>query len=148
MLIDHDILIDAGTGVGDLSLAELALIDHVFVTHSHLDHVACLPFMVDTVGDMRNKPLTVYATEATLEIIQAHIFNWAIWPDFSEIPNREKPFMRYRDQGRQDSEGGGARNHPLAGQPHRAGGRLSHRFRRSEPGVHRRHRYATSCGRP
>jgi phosphoribosyl 1,2-cyclic phosphodiesterase len=62
---------DAGTGAGDLSLAELAMIDHVFITHSHLDHVACLPFMVDTVGDMRNKPLTVHATQATLEIIQA-----------------------------------------------------------------------------
>jgi cAMP phosphodiesterase len=97
LLVDHDILIDAGTGVGDLSLAELALIDHVFITHSHLDHLACLPFMVDTVGDMRNKPLTVHATQATLEIIQAHLFNWAIWPDFSEIPSRDRPFMRYAE---------------------------------------------------
>jgi ribonuclease BN (tRNA processing enzyme) len=95
MLVDHDILLDAGTGVGDLSLAELALIDHVFLTHSHLDHITCLPFIVDTVGAMRNKPLTVYATQATLEIIQTHIFNWAIWPDFAEIPTREAPFLRY-----------------------------------------------------
>lgn len=94
-LVDNDILIDAGTGVGDLTLAELAQIDHVFVTHSHLDHIACIPFMVDTVGDMRNRPLTLHATEPTLEIIRAHIFNWAIWPDFSEIPSAEKPFMRY-----------------------------------------------------
>jgi len=94
LLVDHDILIDAGTGVGDLSLAELALVDHVFLTHSHLDHVACLPFMVDTVGDMRNKPLIVHATEATLEIIQAHVFNWAVWPDFTEIPSKDKPFLR------------------------------------------------------
>lgn len=96
LLIDHDILIDGGTGVGDLSLAELALIDHVFVTHSHLDHIACIPFMVDTVGDMRNRPLTLYATKATLEIIRTHIFNWSIWPDFSEIPNTENPFLRYQ----------------------------------------------------
>jgi glyoxylase-like metal-dependent hydrolase (beta-lactamase superfamily II) len=40
MLLDDDILIDAGTGVGDLSLQQLAKIDHIFVTHSHLDHVA------------------------------------------------------------------------------------------------------------
>jgi ribonuclease BN (tRNA processing enzyme) len=51
--------------------------------------------MVDTVGDMRNRPVTVHATEATLEIIRAHIFNWAIWPDFSEIPTPAKPFMRF-----------------------------------------------------
>ncbi len=97
LLVDHDILVDAGTGVGDLSLAELALIDHVFLTHSHLDHVACLPFLVDTVGEMRNKPLTVHATRATLEIIQTHLFNWAIWPDFSEIPNRDQAFLRYSE---------------------------------------------------
>ncbi len=95
LLVDHDILIDAGTGVGELSLAELSLIDHVFLTHSHLDHVACLPFIVDTVGDMRNRPLTVHATQATLAIIQSHVFNWAVWPDFTEIPNRDKPFLRY-----------------------------------------------------
>jgi ribonuclease BN (tRNA processing enzyme) len=92
-LIDHDILIDAGTGVGDLAIAELSQIDHVFITHSHLDHTACLPFIVDTVGEMRNRPLTVHATAATLEILRAHLFNWATWPDFSEIPSAESPFM-------------------------------------------------------
>lgn len=95
MLVDADILIDAGTGVGDLTIAELALIDHVFITHSHLDHIAYLPFILDTVGDMRNKPLTMYATQATQEIIRAHIFNWKIWPDFSEIPNAGSPYLRF-----------------------------------------------------
>lgn len=93
--VDHDILIDCGTGVGDLSIADLAQVNHVFLTHSHLDHIASLPLLVDTVGDMRTQPLTVYATEATLEIIRAHVFNWAIWPDFSEIPSVEKPYLRY-----------------------------------------------------
>ncbi len=97
LLVDHDILIDAGTGVGDLAIAELAQIDHVFLTHSHLDHVACLPFIVDTVGEMRNKPLTVHATSATLEILRAHIFNWAIWPDFSVIPTAANPFLRFSE---------------------------------------------------
>ena len=94
-LVDHDILIDAGTGVGDLSIAELAQIDHVFLTHSHLDHIACLPLLIDTAGDMRQKPLIVHATDATLEILRNHVFNWAVWPDFSEIPNEETPFLRY-----------------------------------------------------
>lgn len=44
MLLDEDILIDAGTGVGTLSLDELSKIDHVFVTHAHLDHTAFIPF--------------------------------------------------------------------------------------------------------
>ncbi len=94
-LIDNDILIDAGTGVGDVSLAELMLIDHIFLTHSHLDHVCSIPFLVDTVGGMRNKPLTVHAPEPTLEILRNHVFNWSIWPDFAQIPTPAKPWMRY-----------------------------------------------------
>jgi cAMP phosphodiesterase len=95
MLLDHDILIDAGTGVGDLSLAEMSMIDHVFVTHSHLDHIACIPLMVDSVGFMRDKPLIVHATEETIALLKQHVFNWKIWPDFSEIPNVSQPCMRY-----------------------------------------------------
>ena len=95
MLLDTDVLIDAGTGVGDLSIAELATIDHVFVTHSHMDHIAAIPLIVDTVGWMRAKPLTIHATQATLDILRKHVFNWKIWPDFSQIPSKEQPLLRY-----------------------------------------------------
>lgn len=96
-LADHDILLDAGTGVGDLTLAELSQIDHVFVTHSHLDHVTSIPFLVDAVGGMRDKPIEVYAVRGTIEIMKNHLFNWAVWPDFTEIPSPERPFLRYRE---------------------------------------------------
>jgi len=95
--VDNDILLDAGSGVGDLTLAELTRIDHVFVTHSHLDHVTSIPFLVDTVGGMRANPITVHATAPTIEILRNHLFNWSIWPDFTEIPSAEAPFMRYEE---------------------------------------------------
>jgi len=95
LLLDHDTLIDAGTGVGDLSINELAQIDHVFVTHSHMDHVASIPFLVDTVGWMRDKPVTVHATRQTLDILKQHLFNWKLWPDFTEIPDVQNPVLRY-----------------------------------------------------
>ena len=82
MLLDDDVLIDAGTGVGDLSIGALAAIDHIFLTHSHMDHVACVPFVADTVGWLREKPITVHATRATLDILKEHLFNWKLWPDF------------------------------------------------------------------
>ena len=94
--VDNDVLIDAGTGVGDLSLTELSMIDHIFLTHSHLDHIATIPFIVDTVGAMRDKPLTIYGIEETLETLGKHIFNWSVWPDFTVIPSAEAPFMRYQ----------------------------------------------------
>ena len=95
MLLDHDILIDAGTGVGDLSLAELARIDHVFVTHSHLDHVTSIPFMLDSVGWMRREPVIIHATEETIRILREHLFNWKLWPDFTQIPDPVNPMLRY-----------------------------------------------------
>jgi ribonuclease BN (tRNA processing enzyme) len=95
LLVDDDILIDAGTGLAELSLAEMAAIDHVFLTHSHLDHIAVLPLMIDSVASMRNSPVTVHATDATLQAIRAHIFNGTIWPDFSTITVRQCKVMRY-----------------------------------------------------
>lgn len=95
LLVDDDILIDAGTGSAELSLKALTKIDHVFITHSHLDHLANLPFILDSVGDKRHKPLTMHATKETQTIIQNHIFNWLIWPDFSQIPSVEKPYLQF-----------------------------------------------------
>lgn len=95
LLLDHDTLIDAGTGVGDLSINELAQIDHVFVTHSHMDHVTSIPFIVDTVGWMRDRPLTVHTTAETHAILATHLFNWKLWPDFSQIPDAANPVMRF-----------------------------------------------------
>src|SRR5688572_10930356 len=95
-LLDQDILIDAGTGVGDLSLPELTLIDHIFVTHSHLDHVNSIAFLLDSVGALRSKPVTVYATGPKIETLKKHLFNWDIWPDFTVIPTPEQPWLRYQ----------------------------------------------------
>ena len=94
-LIDHDVLIDAGTGVGDLTLDEMRQVDHVFLTHSHLDHVAALPLMVDAIASQRQKPIKVHALAGTIAALKAHIFNNTIWPDFSRIPTVEAPFITF-----------------------------------------------------
>jgi ribonuclease BN (tRNA processing enzyme) len=96
-LVDQDILVDAGTGVGDLSLAELTLIDHIFVTHSHLDHVNSIAFFLDSVGALRPQPVTVYAKGATIQTLKKNLFNWDIWPDFTQIPTPEEPWLRYAE---------------------------------------------------
>lgn len=97
ILVDDDVLIDAGTGVGDLTIDQLMGINHVFITHSHLDHIACLPLLIDTVMGMRPHPVTVYATAETLSILKEHIFNWKVWPDFNQIPDKQSPFLLYKE---------------------------------------------------
>lgn len=96
LLVDDDVLIDAGTGVGDLSIAELRRIRHVVLTHSHLDHVACLPLLIDTIFDVLNEPLSIHGRVETLDALKSHVFNWVIWPDFSVLPNVRHPSMCYR----------------------------------------------------
>lgn len=96
-LVDDQVLIDAGTGVGDLTLDELARIEHIFVTHSHLDHVLAIGLLADSVTRRRAArgagPVTVHALAPTLEALRRHIFNGAIWPDFTRLPSPEHPVL-------------------------------------------------------
>jgi cAMP phosphodiesterase len=96
MLVDNDVLIDAGTGIGDLSLSDLDSIRHVFLTHAHLDHIAGLPMLADRIfeEDLAT-PLTVYARKETLKAVRDHLFNDVIWPDFAKLPSPENPMLRY-----------------------------------------------------
>lgn len=95
LLLDDEILIDAGTGVGDLALSQMRRIRDVVLTHSHLDHVCGLAFMADNLFDLIDAPIRVHAAEPTLQAIREHIFNWKIWPDFSTLPNAEQPLLSW-----------------------------------------------------
>jgi ribonuclease BN (tRNA processing enzyme) len=96
-LIDGELLVDAGTGVGDLTLDEMRRVDDVLLTHSHLDHVAALPLMVDSVAAQRKAPLKIHALAGTIQALRAHIFNDVIWPDFSRIPTLASPFVSFHE---------------------------------------------------
>ena len=88
-LVDNDILIDAGTGVGELTLEEMRNIRHIFITHAHLDHVAAIPLLADTLFDrLVGDPIFVHAQQQTLDLLHRHIFNGDIWPDFTVLPRK------------------------------------------------------------
>ncbi len=83
--VDEEILIDAGNilfGLGE----EAKHIKHIFLTHTHLDHIVDIPFLVDIYFESRTQPLTIYGLEGSIENLKKYILNWEIWPDFSEIP--------------------------------------------------------------
>ncbi len=97
-LLGDDVLVDAGTGVGDLTLDELARIDHILISHSHLDHVLAIGLLADSVIRQREAthrpPVRVHALPATLAALRTHIFNGAIWPDFTHLPSSEHPVLQ------------------------------------------------------
>ncbi|MBA4175843.1 MAG: 3',5'-cyclic-nucleotide phosphodiesterase [Leptothrix sp. (in: Bacteria)] len=98
-LLDHDVLIDAGTGVGDLTLDEMVAIDHILVTHSHLDHVLSIGLLADSVTRRRRAaarpPVVIHALPATIAALRLHVFNGVIWPDFSRLPDIHNPVLRF-----------------------------------------------------
>ena len=94
-LIDDDLLVDAGTGLGDLSLDELAQIDHILLSHSHLDHVLGVPLLADSVIRRRagRPPIQVHGLSATLAALRDHVLNGVIWPDFTRLPSADRPVL-------------------------------------------------------
>ncbi|NML16316.1 MBL fold metallo-hydrolase [Azohydromonas caseinilytica] len=96
-LLDDDVLIDAGTGVGSLTLEELARIDHILLSHSHLDHVLGVPLLADSVMRLRatagRPPIRVHALPQTLQALREHLFNNLIWPDFTRLPTPQQPVL-------------------------------------------------------
>jgi ribonuclease BN (tRNA processing enzyme) len=98
-LLDDNVLIDAGTGVGDLSLDELVRIDHILVSHSHLDHILAIGLLADSVTRRRTAqqrpPVQVHALPATIQALQTHVFNGVIWPDFTRLPSLENAVLRF-----------------------------------------------------
>jgi len=96
-LLDDDVLVDAGTGVGDLSLQEMKGIKQVLLTHSHLDHVAALPVLIDAIASQLTEPVCTHALPGTIAALKTHVFNNVIWPDFSRIPTPQAPFITFHE---------------------------------------------------
>ena len=93
--VDDDVLIDAGSGITTLDFEAMEKINHIFLTHAHLDHVLGVPLLLDSVCDTRTEPVTVHALPEVLDVLAKHLFNWNLWPDFREIPNAEAPWLRF-----------------------------------------------------
>lgn len=95
LLVDDAILVDAGSGVGDLALEQMARIDHVFLTHAHLDHSAFLPLLADATAFLRQRPLEVHALPQTIAALRENMLNGILWPDYSVKPSPENPYLRF-----------------------------------------------------
>lgn len=92
-LINDDTLIDAGTGLDCLSFDTMLNIKQVFLTHSHLDHISHLPFLLNFRVSSNLPPLKVYGLKHTIDALKNHIFNNCIWPDFTKIPSVDAPCL-------------------------------------------------------
>ena len=94
-LINDNILLDAGNVVASLYVDEQSKIDHIFVSHSHLDHIKDIPLLCDNFVDIPGKNVKVYGLKETIEALRNNLFNNIIFPDFTVIPSLNDPVVKY-----------------------------------------------------
>jgi cAMP phosphodiesterase len=95
-LVDDSVAIDAGSLPLSLNRDRQLAVRHVFITHSHLDHLAGLPLMLDNIFTDINQVIWVYAIEETVDALQKHIFNNVIWPDFTSFKNSNDVNLQFK----------------------------------------------------
>ena len=71
----------------------------IVLTHAHLDHVAGLPLFIDDLFSSLTEPVTVHATQPVIETLERDIFNWSVYPRFSELSNSNGPVLKYETFG-------------------------------------------------
>jgi len=81
--VSPNIFIDAGNIINGAT--NIDKIEHIFITHSHLDHILDIALLIDATFATRKISLKVYGSIGTLKSIKEHILNWEIWPDFTQI---------------------------------------------------------------
>jgi len=95
-LLDETLLIDTGSVTAALEIASQARIDHVLLTHSHLDHSRGLAHLADNVFGVRKAPVGVYSIEPVLDGLKAFLLNNVLWPDFTEIVDAHGPVLTFQ----------------------------------------------------
>lgn len=95
-LISKNIAIDAGNIINSLQ-DKAHEVNHIFLTHAHLDHIIDIPFMLDNCFTKRENTLKIYASFDTINFLKENIFNNKIWPDFTKIKlyNKELNSLEY-----------------------------------------------------
>ena len=93
-LLDDSILLDAGGVTDALDPKKQFLIEHVFITHAHLDHIQGIPFLADNFALAGRDGVNVYSLPVILGKLKKHVLNGSIWPDFSSIPGDGRPTIR------------------------------------------------------
>src|SRR3954452_4857243 len=75
MVIDDRLAVDAGPLGMVGPIKKQMLITDVLLTHSHIDHVAGLPILVDNVYEPDPRCVTVHAGAETLTSLREDVFN-------------------------------------------------------------------------
>jgi cAMP phosphodiesterase len=98
-LVNGRLLLEAGSVTSGLPLSAQASLEHVLLSHAHLDHVVGLAFLADNVQSTqaavrRSEAIVTASLAPVVDDLRAHCFNNRLWPDFTRLPSPEEPVLR------------------------------------------------------
>lgn len=94
-VIDDSVAVDAGSLALAADDIQKSKIRDVVLTHGHLDHIAGLPLFVDDLFSSLEKPISIFALDEVIDVLKKHIFNWSVYPDFTELTNDNGKVLEY-----------------------------------------------------
>ena len=94
-LIDDCVAVDAGSIAIALTNEQRSKVKDIIITHPHMDHVASLPIFIDDLYPSLQEPMRVHATPEVIQLLERDIFNWNLYPRFSDLKNDYGPVMEY-----------------------------------------------------
>jgi len=94
-LIDDCVAVDAGSLALAATSEQRKRIRDIIVTHPHMDHIASLPIFIDDLFSTLKSPIRIYATQVVIDLLERDIFNWNVYPRFSELKNDHGPVIEY-----------------------------------------------------
>jgi cAMP phosphodiesterase len=95
-VVDDRVAFDAGSLAMSCSAKQRTDVRDVVLTHAHLDHIVGLPLFIDDLYSTLTEPIIVHATEEVIKVLERDIFNWSVYPRFSELSNAFGQVMTYR----------------------------------------------------
>lgn len=93
-LVNDTVALDAGGLSFGLSVDRQAKVKDVFISHAHLDHTCCLPFLIDNSFSSPGFSLRIYGVHEVTTALSRHLFNGSLWPDFTSIPDDLTPVLK------------------------------------------------------
>jgi len=96
LIIDDCVAFDAGSLAFSCSERHRSDVRDIFISHTHLDHIAGLPIFVDDLFSVLSEPIRVHATVEMIRVLERDIFNWSIYPKFSELENSVGRVIEYK----------------------------------------------------
>lgn len=97
IIVDDRVAVDAGSLAFSCTDEQRRQVRDIILTHTHLDHIAGLPLFIDDLFATLTEPVRIHATREVIEILERDVFNWSVYPRFSELKNDHGPVVEYRE---------------------------------------------------